>query len=292
MDLESRKRRIRKLVFASSSLSRALAAGEFSSSFKGRGMDFDGLREYGTDDDALRMDWNATARLGRPYVKTYRDDRNLSVYIVMDESASMDYGEGGGRRETAAAAASLVAYACGLNGVRVGGLFFGGEGLQHVEPDSGRGAVGAFMERIMEGRMGQGTGSDLAGALATTTAHLKRRSLVFVFSDFRISGYALALSLLARKHDAAAVLVRDGQGSHRTSTGFAIRAIDAESGRPRLVMRRSAAYREAVERNEKAARLEWLASVAAARVPYLELGPETDPVKALVEFFGRRRRAS
>ncbi len=126
MDEASLRERIRRLVFAAPALSEALSSGNFRSAFKGRGMDFESLREYDTTDDALRMDWNATARFGRPYVKTYRDDRDLTLYLIIDESPSMDFGAGRSKHETAALASSLLAYACSLNGVRVGALFFGG----------------------------------------------------------------------------------------------------------------------------------------------------------------------
>ncbi len=290
MGIEERKRRIRKLVFSSASLSRALAAGDFRSAFKGRGMDFDGLREYGADDDALRMDWNATARLGRPFVKTYRDDRNLTVYLVVDESASMDYGEDGGKAERAALAASLLAYACSLNGVRVGALFYGGNSLEHREPEAGGQAVMALMERIAEGRPGDGRGSDLPAALGAAASHLKRRSLVIIVSDFEVEGYALPLAVLARRHDVAAVLVRERKGRPAVLPPFCLRAADAESGRPALVFGRSKSYREAFERSYKARRLEWLAALEAARVPSLELGPESDIARELVAFFSRPRK--
>lgn len=290
MDLEERKRSIRKLVFASSALSRALLAGDFRSSFKGRGMDFDGLREYGVEDDALRIDWNASSRLGRPYVKTYRDDRNLSVYIIIDESASMDFGEGGAKAERAALAASLIAYACSLNGVRVGALFFGGDGLEHREPSSGGRAALALMERIAEGRGGDGRGSELGAALEAASSYLKRRSLVLVVSDFDMEGYALPLAVLARRHDLAALLVRDKKGRQAGLPSFCVRAVDAESGGSALAFGSSRAYREGLERAAKTQRLALLAAVAAARVPFLELGPDTDIARALIEFFSKARR--
>jgi uncharacterized protein (DUF58 family) len=290
MDLEERKRSIRKLVFASSALSRALLAGDFRSSFKGRGMDFDGLREYGAEDDALRIDWNASSRLGRPYVKTYRDDRNLSVYIIIDESASMDYGEGGTKAERAAVAASLVAYACSLNGVRVGALFFGGDSLEHREPASGGRAAMTLMERIAEGRKGEGRGSELGAALEAAASYLKRRSLVLVISDFDMEAYALPLAVLARRHDLAALLVRDRKGRLTGLPPFCVRAVDAESGRSALAFGSSRSYRAVLERAAKTQRLAWLAAVAAARVPYVELGPDTDIAHALIEFFSKARR--
>ena len=133
MDDHAIRARIRRLVFVSAALSRAMLAGDFRSAFLGRGMAFDSVREYEVTDDAMRMDWNATARFARPFLKTYREDRGLSVYLVVDESASMEFGAGRTKRETAVLAASLLAHACALNRVLVGGLFFGGGGFEHFE---------------------------------------------------------------------------------------------------------------------------------------------------------------
>ena len=297
MDEASLRDRVRRLVFAAPALSEALLAGGFRSVFKGRGMDFESLREYGVEDDALRIDWNATARFGRPFVRTYRDDRDLSLFLVVDESASMDFGAGRTKRETAALAASLLAYAASLQGLRVGLLCFGGGPSFEVRApsrgeSSGEGAVRALMERLAAGpsrEPGARPGSELGAALGAASALLKRRSLVVIVSDFLTSGYALPLALLARRHDALALAVRDPLDQAAPALGFSLRCADAESGAPRLVVPRSAAYRESRARWAKDLRLERLVAFSAAKVPYLELDATSDPVEALVSFFGRRR---
>lgn len=295
MDDASQRERIRRLVFAAPALSEALLSGNFRSAFKGRGMDFDSIREYDVTDDALRIDWNATARFGRPFVKTYMDDRDLSLYLILDESASMNYGAGRTKHETASLAASLLAYACSLNGVRVGACFFGGTAaLDSRPPQGGQRAALALMERCVAGPGPDGdpaSGSDLAGALSAAASVLKRRSLVLVIGDFLTSGYALPLALLSRRNDVIAIRVHDPIDAGPPRTRLSIRAIDAEGPAPRLVVPRSRAYRDERARFAKAARLEWLVALSASRVPYLEMDASTDPVDALVTFFGRRRTA-
>jgi len=294
MDDASQRERIRRLVFAAPALSEALMSGNFRSAFKGRGMDFDSIREYQVTDDALRIDWNATARFGRPFVKTYMDDRDLSLYLIIDESASMHTGVGRTKHETASLAASLLAYACSLNGVRVGACFFGGtDELDSRAPQGGQRAALALMERCATGPDASSleAGSDLAGALTAAASILKRRSLVLVIGDFMTTGYALPLALLARRNDLIAIRVHDPLDAAPPDTALSIRAGDAESGLPRLVVPRSSAYRQERARFAKAARLEWLVALSASRVPYLEMDASTDPVDALVTFFGRRRSA-
>jgi uncharacterized protein (DUF58 family) len=298
MDEHAIRARIRRLVFVSPALSRAMLAGDFRSAFLGRGMDFDSVREYEVTDDAMRMDWNATARFAKPFLKTYREDRGLSVYLVVDESASMDFGAGRTKRETAVLTASLLAHACALNGVLVGGLFFGGGGFQHFEPAAGERPVRVLAERLIAGPPPQGTkgrgslpGSDLGGALEAAVAHLKRRSLVIVVSDFKATGFAVPLALLARRHDAVAVLVRDPLDAKPPQVPFVLRAMDAETGVPRLVAPRSRQYADALAVESRNTRLEWLSALAAARVPSIELDAGTDPARALMDFFRRRRGA-
>jgi uncharacterized protein (DUF58 family) len=298
MDEHAIRARIRRLVFVSPALSRAMLAGDFRSAFLGRGMDFDSVREYEVTDDAMRMDWNATARFARPFLKTYREDRGLSVYLVVDESASMDFGAGRTKRETAVLAASLLAYACALNGVLVGGLFFGGGGFQHFEPAAGERPVRVLAERLVAGPPLQGSkvrgspsGSDVGGALEAAVAHLKRRSLVIIVSDFKATGFAVPLALLARRHDAVAVLVRDPLDAKPPQVPFLLRAMDAESGVSRLVAPWSRQYANALTVESRNSRLEWLSALAAARVPSIELDAGTDPARALMDFFKRRRSA-
>lgn len=294
MDEASLRERIRRLVFAAPALSEALTSGNFRSVFKGRGMDFDSLREYDPTDDALRMDWNATARFGRPYVKTYRDDHDLTLYLIIDESPSMDFGAGRSKHETAALAGSLLAYACSLNEVSTGALFFGGAaGMDGRAPAKGQGAARALMERLAANPVRAvgpaiASGSDLGAALTAAASILKRRSLVLVVSDFLTTGFSLPLALLARRHDVAAIRVHDLLDAAPPALGFSLRVADAESGVPRLVVPNSETYRNARARSAKSARLEWLVALSASNVPYLEMDSATDPVESLVSFFGRR----
>jgi len=296
MDERSLRERIRRLVFAAPALSAALSSGSFRSVFKGRGMDFEALREYEATDDAMRMDWNATARFNRPYVKTYKDDRDLTLYLVVDESASMGFGASGTKRETAALAASLLAYACSLNGIRVGALFFGAAPVMDARaPAAGQGAARALMERLASGPANQvqqtATGSRLGEALSAAASILKRRSLVLVVSDFLVAGWALPLAMLARRHDVVAIRVHDALDSGSMSPGCSLRVADAENGIHRLAVPRSASWRHSRAAAAKACRLEWLVALSASKVPWLEMDSATDPVEALVGFFGRRRTA-
>ena len=164
-------------------------------------------------------------------------------------------------------------------------------------PAAGQVAARALMERLASGPTSASGpsrglhGSDLGSALSAASSILKRRSLVLIVSDFMTAGWALPLALLARRNDVAAIRVHDRLDAAPPQFRFSLRASDAESGVPRLVVPRSAAWREARSQAARAARLEWLVALSAAKVPWLEMDSTTDPVEALVTFFGRRRSA-
>jgi len=147
VDREELHSRIRRLVFASPALSEAFSRGEFRSVFKGRGVDFEALREYNDGDDARLIDWNVSVRLAKPYVRLYREDRSLTLFLLIDVSRSMEEGSGElSKRDMAVLAASLLAYAAQYRGMPVGALIFAGEPLRYFKPKRGKAHAMALIE--------------------------------------------------------------------------------------------------------------------------------------------------
>ncbi len=305
MPEEAARRTLRRLLFTAPVLSRALLSGGFRSVFRGRGIEFDALRDYDAEDDARQIDGRATARFGRAFVRTYREDRNLTVLLVLDESPSMSYGTDRTRREAAGIAASLLAYAAALNGTFVGALFFDTRGVGFVPPRAGRRPALSLTERLAVGESGgrgpaavrptAGRSAGLAGALEAARAVLKRRSLVFVLSDFRAAadgpaGYSGPLGRLAARHDVVAVRVTDPADTAPPGSGAASEIFDAESGRPVFLVPGSKGLREAWSAFQGGMRLDCLRALRASGAAFLELGTGDDPGKALTAFFERRRR--
>ncbi|GAB1433222.1 DUF58 domain-containing protein [Spirochaetota bacterium] len=296
MDKSRLREQARRLVFAAPRLSEALLSGNFRSIFKGRGMDFEALREYGIDDDALRIDWNASARFGKPYVKTYREDRDLNLFIILDESASMDFGSGRSKHESAVLAASLLAYAASLEGLRVGLLCFGAaEKMEVMAPAAGEEHARVLLERLAAEKQAaakaESPGSALDSALNMAYILLKRRSLVVIASDFMSSSWAEAIARLARRHDVMAMLVKDKLDSEAPQLGFSIHCADSESGISRFIVPRSMAYKRDRAHWYKNRHLERLVAFKAAKIPFLELDSQSDPLDKLIAFFSRRRLA-
>lgn len=304
---EAVHRTIRRLLFSAPVLSRALLSGDFRSVFRGRGIEFDALREYDAEDDARLIDGRATARFGRAFVRTYREDRNLTVLLVLDETESMAYGTHRSRGEAASIAAALLAYAAALNGTAVGALFFDREGIHFAPPRSGRRAALALTERFasivrpaggspsMKSVPAASRRPGLAGALESARGALKRRSLVFVLSDFRAAaegpgGYSGPLGRLASRHDVVALRVTDPVDDQMPRSGAASEIFDAETRRPVFLALGSRSLEESWTAFQGELRLQWLRAVRSSGAASLELNTEEDAGKVLISFFERRRR--
>jgi uncharacterized protein (DUF58 family) len=285
--------RIRRLLFASPALARAFARGDFRSVFRGRGIEFDSLRDYSPDDDARLIDFRATARLGRPFVRSYREDRSLTVFLVIDVSASMDQGSGElSKLDLGVLASSLVAYAAQFRGLPVGCLVFAATVLGRLAPRRGKAhalAVADAAAAIAASReAGLRKGSDLAGALRTTALLLKRRSLVLVLSDFRARGWERSMGELARRHDVVALRLSDRLDLDLPKAG-AFEFVDPESGEAAWFPLASRRFRQDWETRGAEARDASRRGLQDLRVPVLELDTEDDPALRLLDFFERRR---
>jgi uncharacterized protein (DUF58 family) len=303
MDADALRRRIRRLVFASPALARAFARGDFRSVFRGRGIEFDSLREYCPDDDSRLIDWSATARLRSPFVRTYREDRSLTVLLVVDVSASMDQGSGTlSKLDEAVLVSSLVAYAAQLRGLPVGCLLFAEGIMGSFPPRRGKahslavaqaaaayasGPARASGEGGAEARYGR-RGTDLGRALGTASQVLKRRSLVLVVSDFRAAEWERPLAELARRHDAVAIRISDRSDLEAPAAG-SFDAVDPETGETAWLPLGSPRFRAAWREGGVARRKACLEACARSRVSLLEVGTDDDPALKLLGFFERRR---
>ena len=212
-------------------------AGHYHSVFRGRGIDFDSVREYVPGDEVRTIDWNVTARAGRPFVKQFREDRELAVWILVDVSASGDFGSGATtKRELAAELACVLALSAVRNNDKVGLLMFSDRIEAQVPPAKGRAHVLRVVREILTCQP-MGSGTDIAAALDVVRQRALRRSVVFVISDFELpndSGATLAaLERAARpvgaRHDVVAFEVRDPRERTLPALGL-VTLEDAESG--------------------------------------------------------------
>jgi uncharacterized protein (DUF58 family) len=260
-----------------------LLAGEYRSVFKGRGIVFDELREYAPGDDVRLIDWRSLARTGKPHIRRYIEEREHSFVLAVDVSASTAFGSGQRtKREAAHEAVALLAWSAARNHDRVGLLLFTEQIECFIPPAHGRNHILHLLSELLRFTP-TGTGTDLVCALDFIGRVVRKRGIVFLFSDYLAEGYEMPLRLLAQRHDLTAVLVRDPAEQRLPAAGL-VHLRDAETGRAQLVdtTQINALSAEPANRLIQACR--------EADIDYLELGPHLDCVESLSAYFHRRRR--
>lgn len=231
---ESLSKKASKLRVAASVLSDYFRSGCFRSAYSGRGIEFSGVREYLRGDDVRSIDWNVTARMGRPYVKNYEEERNMDVFVILDRSLSMFTGSKKRvKYEAAAEAAAIISIAGELNGSPVGTVFFDGRVSFSSAPKSGREQSMLLLSKYDEVH-DVTKGSALANALIGSGRLLRQKAIVFIISDFRSSGWEDSFKMLASRHDVAAIRITDSSESELPELG-SVPFTDNETGR-RLVL--------------------------------------------------------
>ncbi len=269
-----------------------LLQGDYRTLFRGVGLDLADLREYQHHDDVRYIDWNVTARLQTPYVRKYTESREIAAWMLLDLSASIDFGSG--RVNKHAVSRDFVALLARLltrHGNRVGALFYG-NGVESVLPArSGRMQVLQLMHRMSHRPAHARTsGTDLRELLRMASQTIRKRSLVFVVSDFfSAPGWAAPLAQLVHRHEVIAVRLYDPL-EHRLPDLGLVTMQDSETGEQLFVDTHDLAFRrrfaQAAERRESALR----EAFAAAGADVLELSTEDDLVDAILRFADLRKR--
>lgn len=280
---------IKRLRIISPELIDSLLAGNYRSVFKGPGIEFDEVREYIEGDDARLIDWNVSSRLGSPFTKTFREERELTVFALVDVSPSIAWGRGvNSRREVAAVVFSLLALAAVGNNDRVGRLLFTDRVESYVAPMKGKKHAMRQMADLFDFKP-EGTGSDLAMAIRTAGEALTRRGICVIISDFKTSGYFRDLSLLRRKHDVVAVRIVDRSDAEFPATGL-VQLVDPETGAIVSASGRSRRYRRAYAERAELIERRWRRECSRRRIQTLDIATDDDPAARLISFFRRRRR--
>ncbi|EHJ47677.1 protein of unknown function DUF58 [Solidesulfovibrio carbinoliphilus subsp. oakridgensis] len=268
----------------------AVMAGQYRSAFRGSGMEFEESREYAPGDDAGALDWKVTARMGRPFVKRFREERERTVMLAVDVSRSMADAAPGGPplAEAAAVAACALALGAAASRDRVGLVLFSDRVEAFVPPGKGPGRAVA-VAHALAGTTPAGTGTDPGPAMALLAAALAHRSVVFVFSDFLGQGFAAPLGRLARRHEVAAVLLA-GPGAGILPPYGLLTVSDLETGARATLDCGDPAARTRYAAARTTRREALLAGLRAAGADLLELPADAPPDAALTAFFHRRGR--
>jgi uncharacterized protein (DUF58 family) len=282
-------KKIRHLELKTRGMVEAAFAGQYRSVFKGRGMNFEEVREYQPGDEVRTIDWNVTARYGEAYVKKFTEERELTVMLLVDVSASGNFGSVQmSKRELAAEVACLFAFSAIRNNDKVGLILFSDHVELFIAPKKGRAHTLRVIRDILFFEP-KGRGTDPADALNFLNQVVHRRSVVFLISDFQTRDFSKELSVTSRRHDLIAVPIVDPREEELPDVGR-LTLEDAETGEQIEVntsdpsARR--AYHQAVIAREQAR----LREFRRKRVDAISLRTDADYIPALRAFFRNRER--
>jgi len=236
-------KKIRRLHIRTSHMANDVFAGHYHSTFKGQGMEFQEVREYLPGDDVRSIDWNVTARQGRPFIKRFREERELTVMLLVDVSGSQEFGTAGQlKRELAAEVGATLAFSAIKNNDKVGLIGFSDRIEKYVKPDKGTLHVLRVIRELLTLRA-TGRGTDVAGALEYLNRVTRRRAVVFVISDFQAAPFEPQMRVARRRHDLIPITITDPREVELPKVRF-VELVDSETGEWRTVDTTSAAFRD------------------------------------------------
>ncbi len=284
-------KKIRRIEIRTRRLVNDSYAGEYHSIFKGRGMEFDEVRPYQFGDEIRTIDWNVTARMGQPYVKRYVEERELTVMLVVDASASGNFGSiNQFKRELAAELTAVLSFAATTNNDKVGLLIFTDQVELYIPPRKGRRHVLRLIRELLAFKPAR-KGTDINMALEKVDQILKRSSIIFVVSDFLADpeGFRQALAITNRRHDVIAVDLHDPLESSMANVGV-LALEDPETGDVFWVDTGSRQWREMYQRKANQLADNKQRIFRKAKVDHITIGTDEDYTRPLTSFFKQRAR--
>ncbi len=284
-------RKIRRIEIRTRRLVNDSFAGEYHAIFKGRGMEFDEVRPYQPGDEVRTIDWKVTARIGEPFVKRYVEERELTVMLLVDASASGQFGTANRfKREIAAELAAVLAFSAISNNDKVGVLIFTDRIELFISPRKGRRHVLRLIRDVLAFEP-IGHRTDLKLGLDTINHLLKRRSIVFLISDFLIppESYSSALQICNRRHDCIAITLSDQRELEWPNVGL-IALEDAETGQMQWVDTGSRRWRQAFASQVNELKLARERVFRKAQVDRIDVTTDAEYVTPLTTFFEKRAK--
>lgn len=286
-------KKVRKIEIKTRGLSRQIFAGEYHSAFKGRGMAFSEVREYQFGDDVRNMDWNVTARLNAPYIKVFEEERELTVMLLVDVSASRIFGTTiKSKRDLITEIAAVLSFSASANNDKVGALFFSSKVEKFIPPKKGRSHLLRIIRELLEFEP-QEQGTDIGEALRYLTNAIKRRCTAFLLSDMIDVDSSLrprweeALKIAANRHELSVISVFDPRERELPSVGL-MKLADAETGRESWVDTSSRSVREHFDKWNREVNSAISQTLRRYSVDTVSISTESDFVKGLVTLFKNR----
>ena len=263
--------------------------GQYHSVFKGRGMEFEEVREYLPGDEVRAIDWNVTARFGHPFIKKFREERELTVMLVVDVSASGLFGSvRQSKNELAAELAAVLAFSAIRNSDKVGVILFTDRIEKYIAPKKGRRHVLRVIREILAFQP-QATGTDIGQALDYLNHVQRRRAVSFLVSDFQDEDFQRKLRVTGQRHDVIALSIRDPREEELPAVGL-LELRDAETGQRAMVDTFDRQVRAAFSQKAQE-RLDMLRQVfRSTAVDKVEIRTDSDYMQPLIKFFRMRER--
>jgi uncharacterized protein (DUF58 family) len=281
--------KVRRIEIKTKRVVDSILSGEYHSAFKGKGMEFSEVRGYVEGDDIRNIDWNVTARMGDPYVKKHQEERELTVMLMVDASASGSFGSVNKfKGETGVELCALLAFSAIKNKDRVGLIIFTSEVELYIPPKKGKNHVLHVIRELLYFNP-KGKKTDVGAALSFLNGVQTKKAVVFLVSDFFTPTFDKALRVSARRHDLIAVTINDPRESVFPDVGL-VELEDAESGRTVLVDSGSKEFRELYKKKMENKWNSVSNLFKSNGVDEIPVSTETEYVEPLVKFFKKRER--
>ena len=282
-------KKIRRIDIRTSQMVNDVLGGQYESVFKGQGMEFEEVREYQPGDEVRSIDWNVTARLGRPFLKKYVEERELTIMLLLDVSASSTFGSIKQRKdELSAELCAVLAFSAIKNNDKVGLIIFTDRIEKHVPPKKGRRHVLRVISEALSFEP-EGRRTDIAVALEYLNRVTIRRTVTFLISDFMATDYELSLRIANRRHDIIALTITDPRELELPDVGI-LDLEDAETGEKiridtKVRRVREAYQRLALDRMQAKSRI-----LRSANVDTIDVSTDKPYIEPLLKFFRMRER--
>lgn len=288
METSELLRRVRRLEIKTRALTNNIFAGEYHSAFKGRGMSFAEVREYQPGDDVRDIDWNVTARMNKPYIKVFEEERELTLMLIVDLSASQRFGtQNRTQRELTAEIAATLAFSALQNNDKVGVIFFTDRIEKFIPPQKGRKHILYIIRELLNFEP-EGKRTDVGIAMEYLMRIITKRSIAFVISDFLDThDFSKPLLIAARKHDLIALKVYDEHMATLPNVGL-LKIVDAETGHEQYVDTSSKSVRMQQQQWWKHETEKLDSLFRKNGVDYTNIATNSDFVKPLIGLFARR----
>ncbi len=280
-------KKVRRIELKTRRMVSSLFSGEYHSAFKGQGIEFSEVREYQYGDDVRNIDWNVSARMNTPYIKQFSEERELVMMLLIDTSASSQFGTTGiFRQQIITEIAAMLAFSAIHNNDKVGVMIFHDRVSRFLPPNKGRSFVLRIIRELLAANFQQ-PGTNLMAPLESINRMLKRRASVFILSDFITTGYEHAYKMAARKHDVIPVIIEDTLENSLPDIGI-VRFKNPETGDEVMINTSNKKFRDEFHQRIYKQKLQRDQLFAQCNTPSIPISLQSSSIEPFMRYFQQR----